>query len=96
MGWAHEWEVVDEDGRIRFVESDDAGVPADRKRYDALRAGERRGDLRYLGLVHRPDDGVAGTRAADDPGRSYAQDVLDAADIAKAVPGGALGLYRDI
>lgn len=96
MGWAHEWDVVGERGRIRFVESNEAGAPADRRRYRALRAAEARGELAYRGLVHRPVDQAAVLEAREESGRSYRQNVMDAADIGASTPGGTMGLYRDL
>lgn len=96
MTWAHEWDVVGDDGRIRFVPCDEAGVPADRKRYEALRAAEARGELVYRGVIDRSADGATTAGPDEGPDRSYRQDVVDAAGIADVSPGGTLGLYRDL
>lgn len=96
MGRAHEWDVIGEGGRIRFVESDDSGVPADIDRYEAFRAAEARGELAYRGLIDRPVDNATLVEPPDESGRSYAQNVIDAAEISNRVPGGTMGMYRDL
>jgi hypothetical protein len=96
MSWAHEWDVVGDAGRIRFVPCDEAGVPADRTRYEAFRAAEARGELVYRGVIQRPVDHATTAEPDEAADRSYRQDVVDAARIADVSPGGTLGLYRDL
>ena len=98
--WTHEWDVVGEPGKGRFVESDAAGVPANRKLYKRLREAESRGELAYKGLVHSEDDASHGG-VLDGPGRaarserSYADDSTDGASVSGLSIAGDMALYRD-
>ena len=96
LRYSHEWTVVGEPGRGRFVECDAHGVPTDAGRYRDLRAAETRGELTYLGIREHDSATSLGTKQPDaDEGLSYRSDTLDGAAVSDASTAGAMGLFRD-
>ena len=92
-GWYHEWQVVGDEGRIRFVRCDEKGAPTDRKRFEALQDAASRGELTYLGVIQRTGEEGVDTDARRS--RSYADDLIDGAAASGMSLGGDMALFRD-